>query len=243
MSIPSDAGEAFDLRLGTGPHVQGFLHRGSQGGDAVVLAHGAGTDCHAAILVAVASRFAAVGVTALRINLPFRQERPQGPPSSRDGDRDREGLRRAVAALRQRRAARVLVGGHSYGGRQASMLVGEDHAVAEGALLLSYPLHPPRREADLRTRHFPSIRTPSLFVHGTRDPFGTTDEIATAIAAIPARTQLVAIDGGTHDLLAGRTSVALDVARIAEIIVTATVAFHLGGDRSTAAAARRSEAP
>ena len=72
-------------------------------------------------------------------------------------------------------------------------------------LLLSYPLHPPRKPAELRTAHFPQLKTPSLFVHGGRDPFGSHDEMKAALALIPAKTMLLEIEGAGHELLGKKT--------------------------------------
>ncbi len=71
----------------------------------------------------------------------------------------------------------VILGGHSYGGRQSTMLAAEEPGLVEALLLLSYPLHPPGKPAQPRTAHFPALRTPALFVHGTKDPFGTIEEL------------------------------------------------------------------
>jgi predicted alpha/beta-hydrolase family hydrolase len=101
---------------------------------------------------------------------------------------------------------RVSVGGHSYGGRQASILASEEPGLADALLLLSYPLHPPKKPASLRTSHFPTLRTSALFTHGTRDPFGTIEELSKALALIPAATRLVTIESG-HDLLRGNFDV------------------------------------
>ncbi len=95
---------------------------------------------------------------------------------------------------------RIFLGGHSYGGRQSSMLCAEDTDLAAGLLLLSYPLHPPRRPEQQRTQHLPDLRTPALFVSGTRDPFGSPEELQQAIKMIPARTNLLTIEGAGHDL-------------------------------------------
>jgi predicted alpha/beta-hydrolase family hydrolase len=80
------------------------------------------------------------------------------------------------------------------------MLAAEDPAVADTLLLLSYPLHPPRRPEQLRTAHFPKLLTPAVFIHGSRDPFGTIEEMRSALALIPARTELVEVEGAGHDL-------------------------------------------
>jgi predicted alpha/beta-hydrolase family hydrolase len=182
------------------PAVRGFLHRPEVPcGRALVLTHGAGGNCAAPLLVALATSFADAGYTVLRCDLPFRQKRPSGPPLGSSAE-DRAGLRNAVAAMKTLVNGPVFLGGHSYGGRQASMLAADDPEIASGLLLLSYPLHPPRNPAQLRTAHFPSLRTPALFVHGSRDPFGTETELREAIELIPAKTTLLMIEGAGHDL-------------------------------------------
>lgn len=173
----------------------------------MVLTHGAGGNCRAPLLVAVAEAFSAAGVYILRYDLPFRQRRPFGPPSPATAAADREGLREAVHSMRARVGSPVYLGGHSYGGRQATMLAAENPGLVEGLLLLSYPLHPPKRAAQLRTANFPDLRTPALFVHGTRDDFGSIDEMRAALQLIPAHTTLVPIEGAGHDLNRGKFDV------------------------------------
>lgn len=183
------------------PFVRGLLHRPVQGkGDALVLTHGSGGNCNAPLLVALAETFCSSGFTVLRCDLPFRQDRPYGPPRPGDAKRDRAGLKNAVAALKNMGASRVFLGGHSYGGRQSSMLCAEETGVASGLLLTSYPLHPPGKAEQLRTQHLSDLKTPALFVEGTRDPFGTIAELEQAIKLIPAKTKLLVVDGTGHDL-------------------------------------------
>ena len=183
------------------PPVRGYLHRPQNAnGDALVLSHGAGSNAQAPLLVALANEFASVGFVVLRCDLPYRQIRPYGPPGPSDAARDRKGLKNAVAAARKVATRRVFLGGHSYGGRQSTMLCADEPDLVEGLLLLSYPLHPPRKPQQLRTQHLPELRTPCLFVEGTRDPFGSIEEMEAAIRLIPARTRLVKIDGAGHDL-------------------------------------------
>jgi predicted alpha/beta-hydrolase family hydrolase len=103
--------------------VRGFLHEPENGsGDGLVLTHGAGANCHAPLLIAVANAFSQSGIAVLRCDLPFRQKRPQGPPPRGSAEMDQQGLREAVHYLRRAITGRVFLGGHSYGGRQASML-------------------------------------------------------------------------------------------------------------------------
>lgn len=181
--------------------VRGFLHEPAAPGDALVLAHGAGADCRAPLLVALAEAFCAAGVTVLRIDLPFRQLRPHGPPPRGSAERDQAGLRAAVEAMRARTRGRVWLGGHSYGGRQGSMLAASEPGLVDALLLLSYPLHPPRRPEELRTAHFPRLETPALFVHGSRDGFGLIAELEEARTLIPARTELLAVPSAGHELM------------------------------------------
>src|SRR5271165_4613399 len=181
--------------------VRGFLHRAAKAGEGfLVLTHGAGGNCKVPLLVSLGELFAASGLTVLRCDLPYRQRRPTGPPSPSDAKTDQTGLRRAVALMKDQFAGRAFLGGSSYGGRQASMLVASEPLLVEGLLLLSYPLHPPGRPAQLRTAHFPSVRIPALFVSGTKDAFGSIEELERAIKLIPARSELVQIDGASHGL-------------------------------------------
>ena len=166
----------------------------------LVLTHGAGGNANASLLVALGEELSKVGVYVLRYNLPFRQQRPFGPPRPGDATRDREGLKQMTELQRERLGGRVFLGGQSYGGRQASMLCAEEPKVADGLLLLSYPLHPPGRPEQLRTKHLPDLRIPCLFVHGTHDPFGSTQEIETAMKLIPGKTRLLTVERAGHDL-------------------------------------------
>lgn len=165
-----------------------------------MLTHGAGANCQAPLLVTVADAFAAGGFCVLRCDLAFRQRKPAGPPTRSTAAEDRAGLRTAVAYLRGIVDAPIVLGGHSYGGRQATMLAAEDQGVADALMLLSYPLHVPDKPDQLRTGHFPELRTPALFVHGTKDPFGTPGEMRAALALIPVRKEFVLVEGAGHDL-------------------------------------------
>src|SRR5208283_5286140 len=189
------------------PAVHGYLHVPERAsGMGVVLAHGAGLDCRAKLLVEMGNALAAQGSSVLRFDLPFRRARPHGPPSPGGAARDREGLRRAVSIMREKSAGQIFMGGHSYGGRQASMLASEEPQLVDGLLLLSYPLHPPRKPDQLRTGHFPKLATSAFFVHGTGDPFATTAEMKSALELIPASHALFEVHGAGHELLSKKTA-------------------------------------
>src|ERR1700749_4598146 len=98
--------------------IQGVLHSpGQSNGDAFALTHGAGSNHCAPLLVRLAEAFSEAGYIVLRYDLPFRQQRPKGPPFPAAAARDREGVAQAVAEARRMARGHVLAGGHSYGGR------------------------------------------------------------------------------------------------------------------------------
>ncbi|HZU23772.1 MAG TPA: alpha/beta family hydrolase [Terriglobales bacterium] len=186
--------------------VRGFLNTPAHAnGCGLVLTHGAGANCHSPLLRAVEDVFVERGYSVLRCDLAFRQQRRFGPPRN-SGRQDRESLRSAVLALAEIAPGPVFLGGHSYGGRQASMLAAEDPALCAGLLLLSYPLHPPQNPGELRTAHFPSLRTPTFCVHGSRDPFAAPGELAAAVKLIPAPVAVFSIANAGHDLGFGRAA-------------------------------------
>ena len=187
------------------PHVLGFLHSPeTPNGDGLVLSHGAGSSATAPLLVALAETFSTNGFTVLRCDLPYRQSRSFGPPGPGDSARDRAGLKNALAALKKMVSGRLFLGGHSYGGRQSSMLCADlaekEPDLVAALLLLSYPLHPPRKPEQQRTQHLPDLRTSTLFVQGTRDPFASIAEMERALKMIPAKTKLLVVEGAGHDL-------------------------------------------
>ena len=183
------------------PPIRGFLHQPTDpNGVGLILTHGAGANCSSSLLIAISAGFADNGFTVLRCDLPFRQARPFGPPHPGQAARDREGLKRAVEAMRKKLSGKIFLGGHSYGGRTATMLCAEEPELVNGLLLLSYPLHPPRKPEQLRTQHFPKLQTKALFIHGTRDPLGLIGEMEEALRLIPGRKMLFPIEGAGHDL-------------------------------------------
>lgn len=194
--------EAFSDLSNKDAPVRGYLHPSTNpGANCLILTHGAGANCESRLLRALADAFGSKGWMVLRCDLHFRQIRPHGPPSRGSSERDQAGLRAAVAAMRRLGAGRIVLGGHSYGGRQASILAAAEPQLVESLLLLSYPLHPPKKPSELRTKHFLSLEIPALFVHGTRDAFGTIPEMQSALSLIPARTDLLPVAGAGHELL------------------------------------------
>jgi predicted alpha/beta-hydrolase family hydrolase len=198
--------------------VRGFLHLPEAAAErGLVLTHGAGGNCRAPLLVAAAEAFSAAGLAVLRCDLPFRQRRPSGPPSPAGAATDRAGLKAAVAAMRGIVSGPVSLGGQSYGGRQATLLAADEPDLVSALLLFSYPLHPPGKPDRLRTEHFPRLRVPALFVHGTADPFGSIAEMRGAIPLIAPPTRLIPIESAGHDLRRGRFDLSAVVSAFSDL--------------------------
>jgi uncharacterized protein len=165
---------------------------------AVVLTHGAGGNRDSPLIIRTCDEWARRGWLAIRYNLPYRRRRPKGPPSNSAAS-DQQGIVEAIELARSLTSGPVIAGGHSYGGRMTSM-VAADGADLAVLTLFSYPLHPPGKPDRARTEHLPQIHTPTVFTHGTSDPFGSIDELRPAAALVCAPTEIVEITGARHDL-------------------------------------------
>lgn len=190
--------------------VAGVAHEpeGAEPKGVVVLTHGAGGSRESPMLIRICDEWARQGYLAIRYNLPYRRRRPKGPPSN-SAKADQQGIVEAIEFARASTDGPVIAGGHSYGGRMTSMVAawGErsDGGKSEPAkpdvlTLFSYPLHPPGKPERARTEHLPGITVPTVFTHGTSDPFGTIDEIRAAADLVSGPTQIVEITGARHDL-------------------------------------------
>ncbi|MUL76599.1 alpha/beta family hydrolase [Mycolicibacterium sp. CBMA 226] len=164
----------------------------------VLLTHGAGGNRDAPLIIRLCDEWARHGWLAIRYNLPYRRRRPKGPPSNSAAS-DQQGIVEAIELAHTLTDGPVIAGGHSYGGRMTSM-VAADGADLAALTLFSYPLHPPGKPERARTEHLSQITVPTVFTHGTADPFGSIAELTAAAALIPASTELVEITGARHDL-------------------------------------------
>ncbi|MCV7282782.1 dienelactone hydrolase family protein [Mycolicibacterium flavescens] len=165
----------------------------------VVLTHGAGGNRDAPLLTRICDEWARRGWLAVRYNLPYRRRRPKGPPSG-SATADQAGIVEAIALARTLADGPVIAGGHSYGGRMTSMVAAAGTAGIDVLTLFSYPLHPPGKPERARTEHLPDITAPTVFTHGTSDPFGSIDELRAAAALLTVRSEVVEITGARHDL-------------------------------------------
>lgn len=163
----------------------------------MLLTPGAGSGADHQTLVAVEEALAPLPVA--RIDFPYRREGRKAPDRAPKliacVNDEADGL----AARLGVDPGSLVLGGRSMGGRMCSMAVAEGRAAA-GLVLLSYPLHPPGKPEKLRTAHFVDLDVPCLFVSGTRDPFGSPDELEEAVAAIPGPVTMHWIDGARHEV-------------------------------------------
>lgn len=178
----------------------------------VMLYPGAGTGCDHSSLLAAEARLGASAYVE-RIDFPYRREGRKAPDRAP----------KLLAAMRDdltqfsRRRGPIVMGGRSMGGRMTTMLaanVDEQGPVARlaGLVLICYPLHPPKKPEKLRVEHLPDIHVPCLFISGTRDPFGTPDELQEWTSTIPAPVEHVWVEGARHDLKGADDFIANQVA-------------------------------
>ncbi|TFC06974.1 dienelactone hydrolase [Cryobacterium adonitolivorans] len=174
--------------------VSGAFARPADAVATLVLAPGAGSSFDHPFLIGFSEAMNAVGVATLRFNFPYREAGRRLPDRSP----------KAIVAWRAAMAAAtdlspdepVWAAGKSFGGRMASMAVAAGMPAA-GLVFLGYPLHPPGKPEKLRDEHLYGIDLPMLFVQGTRDPFGTPDELTPVVDRIGAAT-LQLIDEANH---------------------------------------------
>lgn len=163
---------------------------------AVLLTPGAGSGRDHPTLMAVEAAVASRSVA--RVDFPYRRAGRKAPDRAPTLIACIVDEARALAERSGVDPGAIVLGGRSMGGRMCSMAVAEGLPAA-GLVLLSYPLHPPGRPDRLRTEHLPALGLPCLFVGGTRDPFGTPEEMEAASALIPGPVTHVWLDGARHD--------------------------------------------
>lgn len=177
-----------------------FLHDGPANAPAtILLGHGAGGAMDSAAMNAAARALAAAGLRVARFEFGYMAARREGkrrpPPRAETLIPE---YRAAVAALAAE--GPLVISGKSMGGRVASMLADDLHTAgkAAGLLCLGYPFHPPGKPQALRTAHLEHLATPALICQGTRDPFGTREEVQGLV--LSDRIELLWLEDGDHDL-------------------------------------------
>jgi predicted alpha/beta-hydrolase family hydrolase len=166
----------------------------------VMLYPGAGSNREHSSLRAVEARLGSRAAVE-RLDFPYRKEGRKAPDRA---PKLMASIRADLAAISRRRGP-VVMGGRSMGGRMTTMVAADVDEVGPvarlaGLVLVCYPLHPPGNADKLRIEHLPDIAVPCLFISGTKDPFGSPDELTTWTATIPTTVEHLWIDGGGHDL-------------------------------------------
>ncbi|MEM8904704.1 MAG: alpha/beta family hydrolase [Actinomycetota bacterium] len=165
---------------------------------AFLLTPGAGTDASHASLVRIAEALAPTVVE--RMDFSYRRAGRKGPPDR--APKLLADVREGAAELAERTGldpARLVLGGRSMGGRMCSMAIAEG-LPALGLVVIAYPLHPPKSPEKLRVEHLPDVDVPTLAISGTRDPFGTPEELEHHLGSIAGPLTLHLLDGRRHDL-------------------------------------------
>ena len=157
-----------------------------------VYAPGAGSSIRDPFGAYASARLTGEGIATVRFQFPYMEKGSRGP----DPSHTLEATWRAVLEASRMEGVRLIASGRSMGGRVASMVVAGGETV-DGLALFAYPLHAPGRADQPRTEHLASISVPTLFCSGTRDAFGTPDELAQAAAVVPSAT-LRLLEGADH---------------------------------------------
>jgi predicted alpha/beta-hydrolase family hydrolase len=191
----------------------------------VVLAHGAGAPQTHPWMVAMAQALASRGRDVVTFNFLYSEARRRVPDKNAVLEATWRAALEAVRARSDGAHARVFIGGKSMGGRIATQVAAQGAGAIRGLVLLGYPLHPPGRPDKLRAAHLPRVTSPMLFVQGSRDAFGTPDELSPILAPLADRgTRLFVVQGGDHSL-ALRRSEGLDRAHVMALVADEIVRF------------------
>jgi predicted alpha/beta-hydrolase family hydrolase len=164
----------------------------------LILGHGAGAGQTSDFIITFASGLAARGIDVVTFNFLYREQGRRIPDPN---DKLEACYRTVIEAVRQRMKSgrdALAIGGKSMGGRIASQVAAVGIDDLTGLVLLGYPLHPPGRPDRLRAKHLPNIKTPMLFVQGSRDAFGTPEELRPIVTSLKPAADLYVVEGGDH---------------------------------------------
>jgi uncharacterized protein len=191
----------------------------------VILAHGAGASQTTSFMVRFATSLAARGIDTLTFNFLYTEQRRRVP----DRNDKLEGCYRAVIEVVRSGALhddaprrKLVIGGKSMGGRIASQVAARDQEGIAGLVFLGYPLHPPGRPDQLRSKHLPDIRAPMLFIQGARDAFGTPEELRHVFRGLETAPDLCVVEDGDHSFKVPKRS-AMAQEQVHEFVLDATV--------------------
>jgi uncharacterized protein len=177
----------------------------------LILAHGAGASQSSSFMVRFATSLAARGIDTVTFNFVYTEQRRRLPDRN---DKLEHCYRTVIEAVRSGKfhddagGRRLVIGGKSMGGRIASQVAAAGQEGIAGLVFLGYPLHPPGRPDKLRSKHLPNIRAPMLFVQGSRDAFGTPEEVRAVFRGLEVAADLCVVEDGDHSFKVPKRSAA-----------------------------------
>jgi uncharacterized protein len=166
----------------------------------LILGHGAGSGQTSGFMVTFANALEARGIDVVTFNFSYI-ERGRHVPDP--GDKLEACYRAVIDATRAHKKLKgnkLAIGGKSMGGRIASQVAASGLDDLAGLVFLGYPLHPPGKPEQLRSKHLPNIKVPMLFVQGSRDSFGTPEELRPLLKKLKPPCKLYEVEGGDHSL-------------------------------------------
>jgi len=172
--------------------------RQDRAGSTLILGHGAGAGQTSNFMVEFADALAVRGIDIVTFNFLYSEQKRRLPDPTGRLEQCYRDVIEAVLNLLEFKENRLAIGGKSMGGRIASQVAAAAAGPVAGLVFLGYPLHPPGRPDRMRAEHLSRIKAPILFVQGSRDAFGTPDELRPIIDRLPARADLHVVEGGDH---------------------------------------------
>ncbi|HEX8089694.1 MAG TPA: alpha/beta fold hydrolase [Blastocatellia bacterium] len=198
-----------EVSSGDGESVSAFAYAAKankRAGITMLLAHGAGANQLSGFMVSFAEGLSARGIDTVTFNFLYTEQGRRAPDRN---EKLEACYRAAIAAIRKNKTLGsnpLIIGGKSLGGRIASQVAASGANDVAGLVFLGYPLHPPGKPDKLRREHLSSIRAPMLFVQGSRDPFGTPDELRPIIESLKAPATVYTVEGGDHSFAVRKSS-------------------------------------
>jgi len=194
--------EEFRVEINEFQSVTAVLYPASardRAGITLILGHGAGAGQSSPFMVTFATELALRGIDAVTFNFFYMEHRRGGPDKNDKLEACWRAVIETVRTHKKLKRNKLAIGGKSMGGRIASQVAAAGVGDLAGLVFLGYPLHPPGNPEKLRSKHLPLIKSPMLFIQGSRDTFGTEDEMRPIVKKLP-RATLHIISGGDHSL-------------------------------------------
>ena len=223
---PDPAGDRHSVGLASAQTTATIYRAPQPAGRLLVFGHGAGAGQHHPFMTAIAARLADRGIDVVTFDFAYMHARRKVPDRAPLLEACFGGVIDWATGRDEFAGRRLLIGGKSMGGRMATHLAAAGFVAQGGAgphlagvIALGYPLHPPGKPQQLRTAHLAEIRTPLLVVQGSRDTFGTPDELRPVIAAMPGPVTLHVVEGGDHSFTVARTPRDTVLGSLADVVV------------------------